>query len=207
MGNPLASAFETWPSAHTLWTWGWPIRSERASAHTLWARVGRDLLARSERANVHYRQDAPSVNIWLNHVLRQGSWEQDHIVVARIYSWNFPLDQISAPQPWYQRRHSEWHLSRNFARGSRYKSAMFDDMKILQNHIFNQNTHIFIKLDFFMTPWPILNLPKILSKQHGLTARNASTGADPFAIMLLQRLTPLPCAMKTRCILWSASVL
>ena len=40
----------------------------------------------------------------------------------------------------------------NFARGSRYKSAMFDDMKILQNHIFNQNTHIFIKLDFFMTP-------------------------------------------------------
>jgi len=54
-----------------------------------------------------------------------------------------------------------------------------------------------------MTPWPIW-----ISKYWAtawLTARNASTGADPFAIMY-STVTPLPCAMKTRCILWSASV-
>jgi len=61
-GDPLARALERWHSAHTLWTWGCPhtLNVRRANTVRAWSRpyalrcVGRDLLARLERANVHY---------------------------------------------------------------------------------------------------------------------------------------------------------
>jgi len=92
------------------------------------------------------------------------------ICCSSIYSWNFPLDQISAPATMISKT-ALWMtlVLPTLQRGSRYKSPMFDDMKILQNHIFNQNAHIFIKLDFFMTPWTYLNLQNI-EQQHGSCA-------------------------------------
>jgi len=69
--GPYTNMETHWPvrlkgghSAHTLWTWGWPthLNVRRANTVRAWVGpyalrcVGRDLLARLERANVHYRR-------------------------------------------------------------------------------------------------------------------------------------------------------
>jgi len=83
--NPCANMKTHWPvhlkrdprPTH-FWTWGWPIRSERASPIRSEHASAEICSARSERANVHYRQ---TLRAWIY------DWIMSTISLFRVFSY------------------------------------------------------------------------------------------------------------------------